>query len=288
MNGQFNRINKHLFATFFTAILIAAPLFIIKDVFCQDRVPPQKKTFHFVMWPGANSTFQYAPSGETSLHPLFAAWNNSHLLAYTGLDLSIESKSDSLDAYLRKVKYLEPECIEGDFSFVTEEINQEEKIYYPLLEEKRSQSIDQPPIQGEIIFLEQNDLWQGKLGVVHPRYSVGGKYQIEYWKKEAGEDPQTVVFYSPMETLRHLFVGSIQAAAVPVGQLEIFLEAYHRQDLLDRLIRIPAPGRANPPAIFLHKQYYANPLIRTLITETWLRDHFQNQLAPLPVTIAQE
>ncbi|MGC9328753.1 MAG: hypothetical protein ACP5I1_14050, partial [Candidatus Hinthialibacter sp.] len=197
-------------------------------------------------------------------------------------------QSDSLDAYLRKVIYLEPECIEGDFLFVTQEINQDEIRYYPLLEEITTQSDDQSPIQGEIVFLDQNDLWQGKLGVVHPQYSVGGKYQIDYWKKETGKEPQTVTLYSPMEVLRHLFVGSIQAAAVPAGRLEFFLETYQRNDLMHQLIRIPVPETAKPPVIFLHRDYYANPLLRTLITETWLRDHFQNQVHSIPVTVLEK
>ncbi|HQH74538.1 MAG TPA: hypothetical protein PK360_20855, partial [bacterium] len=82
------------------------------------------------------------------------------------------------------------------------------------------------------------------------------------------------------EVLRHLFVGGVQAAAVPEGTIDAFLREHNRLDLLDRVIRVRVPKVDQYPVIYLRRDLYEAPRIRTLISETWLRDHFSPWLQP--------
>lgn len=252
----------------------------------QENSKSQDHVFHFLPWPETGSILKPADKAADESPVLINAWNDNHLLSYTGQTLVLlPAKSDALDQYLRLVLYSQPECIEGDINFIEEEINSQKSLYVPILQEIETGSENAGSLKGEIVFLDQNDLWRGKLGVVHPRYSVGGKYQIDYWIEQSGNNPDVVTLNSPQETLRHLFVGSIQAAAVPEGAVEVFLKSHNRGDLSDRLIRIHIPQTAPLPVVFLRKDLFEAPLMRTLIGETWLRNSVEKQMMPLPVTV---
>lgn len=271
----------------FFSLLLCSLLFF--SLWCpaspgEENAKPKSRSFHFLRWPGVGSVIQETKAINGSQNSLLTAWNEGRLLSYTGQTLELVSeKSDSLEKFLRWVRYSQPECIEGDKDFILEEINSQDPLYAPILQEIEQKSENKETIHGEIVFLDKNDLWHGKLGVVHPKYSVGGKFQINYWKEQSEKEPDIVSLYSPQETLRHLFIGDIHAAAIPEGAVEIFLKAHNREDLSEHLIRIRMPQTAPLPTIFLRKDLFSEPLARTLIAETWLRNGFPEWMIPVPI-----
>lgn len=84
----------------------------------------------------------------------------------------------------------------------------------------------------------------------------------------------------------HLMVGSIQAAAVPQGALEVFLAANDRSELTENFYRITVPNPLPKTMIFLRQDWYSDPLKRTIISETWLRDALPSQLQLVPQTFS--
>lgn len=246
-----------------------------------------QSSFHFLFWPTFGSLSQTVSQGQPFSQSLQKAWQDSRLLGYLGRPLiCISSKTDSVEKYLQTILYSRPECIEGDAGLLEKEINPKERLYDPLLQRIPEESDNQIDLRGEIVFLDRTDLWQGRLGVIHSQYEVGGGFQIAYWKQETGAVPDIVTLYSPWEALRHLMVGSIQAAAIPVGVLETFLKIHHREDLLDRVLRIRMPVNTNLPMIYLRHDLYVDPLMRTLIAETWLRDRFPDLFVSAPFKAA--
>lgn len=242
---------------------------------------PGTRPFQLLLWPGRASLVRTATSEEWIEKQLFNAWHAGNLLTYTGRTIRIiPMRGGSLDKYLRVVLNTRPECIEGDPGLIEQDVNQPERIYSPLLQIHWKEGAYRPSMTGEILFLDRAESWQGTLGVVHPHYGIGGGFQIEYWKEHQGREPAWIALYSAEEVLRHLFVGGVQAAAVPEGTIDAFLREHNRLDLLDRVIRVRVPKVDQYPVIYLRRDLYEAPRIRTLISETWLRDHFSPWLQP--------
>ncbi len=291
-NHSVNRMKFRGNHSIFSLLIILLSSFFSNSSFPQDISKTNHPEFHLVLWPKCLIAAQTSPSYALSESLFESAWQENRMLTYLGQSLSIVSSksssfTDSLEKYLQSIQYTTPECIEGDRGFVEKVINQQEIRYLPIMEPSLDGVSAPPPLRGEIVFFDSNSVWIGRLGVVHPLYGVGGLYQIEYWKKETGKDPDIVTFYSPQETLRHLLIGSIQAAAIPEGVLENFLKEHHREDSIDRFVRIRIKEESPYPLVFLRKDLYGNPLTRTLICETWLRNGFPHLFRPLPVTILQ-
>ncbi len=256
------------------------------SVFADDDPHPGTRPFQVLLWPGRGSLIHTATSEEWVVKHLYDAWHEGNLLTYTGRTLRIITQAGgSLDKYLRIVLNSRPECIEGDPGLIEREINQSGRLYVPLLQVDWGKNARRPSMIGEILFLEHTESWKGTLGVIHPHYGIGGGIQLAYWKEQQGREPPWIALHSTEEVLRHLFVGSIQAAAVPEGAIDAFLRGHNRLDLLDRIIRVRVPTADSYPVIYLRQDLYENPRIRTLISETWLRDHFSSWLQPAPLTV---
>lgn len=238
----------------------------------------QDKSFQFCFWPCAGSILQ---SSTSALSDIQETWHRSGLITFFGKNLQTITNIHSLDKFTRVLSVSSPECVEADPVFMDYLIKEQHQTYVPIFQVAADQESQEPSLAGEIVFLDRTDQWKGNMGVIHPHYGIGGYYQIEYWKKKTKSDPKIVAFYSSNETLNHLFVGSIQAAAIPVGDLERYLEAHDRLDLLERVIRFQIPQKGSPPAIYIGKELYENLLKRTLIAETWLRDYFHPFLMPV-------
>ncbi len=280
-------IPEYLFKRFFLLAIVVSTLVVwdCLSVFSQQSSGDRStaKTFHFLLWQGPASFNKSATSAINDRLPLENAWHDGRLLSYTGREIRILSpKIESLEKYLRIVLNSHPECIEGDPGLIERVVNRQIREYVPILEVNSQSNQQSAVLQGEIIFLEQSELWRGRLGVVHPEYDIGGRSQIEYWADKTGQAPETITLYSPKEALRHLFVGSIEAAAIPEGVLETFLHEHKKIDLLDKIIRVQMPYKGRPSVIFLRKDLYYDPLMRTLVSETWLRDHFPDKLQLIP------
>ncbi len=280
-------IPGYLFKRFFLPVIMSLSLVVLDSASAYSESSsgdrPTAKTFHFLLWQGPASFNKSATSTINDKLPLENAWHDGRLLSYTGREIRILSpKGEPLEKYLRIVLNSHPECIEGDPGLIERVVNQQNREYIPILQVNFQSDKQLPALQGEIIFLEQSDLWRGRLGVVHPEYDIGGRSQIEYWANKTGQNPDTVTLYSSNEALRHLFVGSIEAAAIPEGVLETFLHEHNKDGLLDKIIRVPMPYKGHPSVIFLRQDLYHDPLMRTLISETWLRDHFPDKLQLIP------
>jgi hypothetical protein len=277
---------EYLFKRFFLVAVMASTLVVwdCTSVFSRQSSEDRSaaKTFHFLLWQGPASFNKSSTSAINDKLPLENAWHDGRLLSYTGQEIRILSPKLDLEKYLRIVLNSQPECIEGDPGLIERVVNRQIREYIPVLEVNSQANQQSSALQGEIIFLEQSELWRGRLGVVHPEYDIGGRSQIEYWADKTGQTPQTITLYSPQEALRHLFVGSIEAAAISRGVLESFLHKYKKTGLLDKIIRVQMPHKGRNSVIFLRKDIYNNPLMRTLISETWLRDHFPDKLKLIP------
>ncbi|MBZ0254720.1 hypothetical protein K8I31_01570, partial [bacterium] len=81
----------------------------------------------------------------------------------------------------------------------------------------------------------------------------------------------------PGEVLRHLFVGSIHAAATPAGYFDRILRDMGRTDLTERFQRERFPAETLR-VYWLRDDIYRNVFMRTIIVETWLRDRFADRI----------
>jgi hypothetical protein len=211
---------------------------------------------------------------------LVNAWYKDHLPTYTGKALQIiEPPFDLYTEYQNLVRKESPACIEGDYGFVESVINQSEPVYIPILSVKSNQT-------ASLVFRSPEPNWNGTLGVVHPQMSTSGRLQIDYWKKQINQEPNWVAFLSSQEALRHLLAGTVDVAAVTMGDLERFLRQKNRLDLLNQCTQLSIPSSTPNTFIFLRKDLYDNLLLRILITETWLRNNFTSIFQLAPVTPA--
>lgn len=232
------------------------------------------KPFRFLTWPTQNSFIARPVSPEERISHLADAWYNGHLPTYTGKAMQIiQTKKNSIIDYKNMIDSATPECIEGDASFIEAEINRDKQLYIPILRQTHGNES-----YAELIFRSSTIQWKGTLGVVNQSITNAGKRQIAYWESHSSVPANWVAFYSADETLRHLLAGTIQVAAVPEGILETFLREQLRLSLLNQLARIRIPKPCPPPIIFLRKDLYSDLFIRTLVTETWLRNAFPNEL----------
>lgn len=262
--------------------LLIFPLFLwILPVSSQEENPSNElfhnETFHLVLWPAVSGWLQEITEPENLVQRMQDAWYDGHLPTYTHMNLKVSVPgSDSLDWFTGLVRTLKPQSIEGDQVFIEREINQRERLYIPLLQ--RVSPNQERRLQGEILFRSPKTVWQGMLGVIHPAFNIGGDYQIQYWRKETGREPEVQTFYSSNEVLRHLLVGSIQAAASPQGALEDFLKESGRGDLAALFQRVTIPQEGALTHIYVREDVYNDLFLRTLVGETWLRDHFADEL----------
>jgi len=286
--ASFNRVFGNVFFKmfFFFALLFGAvPIYGDRNEASPDE-KTSRQSFLMVLWPEHGGLIHSVSGEKTVEEDLQNAWHEGHLPTYTGMGIYFYSpKSDSLKSYLQAVEKMSPECIEGDGWFIEREINgfqsgfSSNRKYYPLLSVHCGQDDELSP---EILFRSHLAHWQGLLGVVHPSYEIGGGLQLEYWRKKTGKDPDWAALYSTEETLRQFFIGSIKAAAIPGKALDDFLQKNGREDLAGRIDRTSLDLKGSPPAIYLRRDLFENPFFRTLIAETWLRNHFQEWFRSLP------
>ncbi|RJP19886.1 MAG: hypothetical protein C4527_26170 [Candidatus Omnitrophota bacterium] len=246
----------------------------------QEKIDAGQNQFDFLCWPGRGSLIDSATSAEYVRSRLLGAWHDAHLPIYLKQNLRIWfPQNDSLKWYKGMIEELHPACIEGDALYVKEEVNRRGErsndiCYIPLLRFRHEIREHDDSVRGEIIFSSRLSMWEGVLGVVHPSYSVGGNVQLNHWREQTGREADMVAFSSSFEALRHFFAGTIQAAAVPKGEVDHFLRECGQENLLSTLVRIEIPEQESPMVIFLREDLYHDPFTRTLISETWLRDHF--------------
>ena len=272
------RFNLFLLTAFITSIGFS------QHAFTEERSKQINPSFHFLVWPQIGSLFQNPSETDFENGLLQSAWLDNHLPSYLGRPLNVLSQNtDSLKIYFQTIRYSQPECFEGNPGLIENEINGEDRRYLPILQCLADRTDSKMLLRGEIVFTKKGDAWRGRMGVVHPSFDVGGAFQIEYWENETGNRPDVVTLYSPNEVLRHLIVGDINAAAVPVGALDLFLKEHGRDDLQDRFIRVRMPESGSSTVIFLRNDLYADPLVRTLVTETWLRNGMTNRVRSAPV-----
>ncbi len=235
--------------------------------------------FHFLLWPDRGGWIHSVTDAEMLTTSLRDSWYSSRLPTYIGYNLQIHvPKSDSLETYVEFILNHKPQCIEGEAALIKEEINRNTVRYRPILQLRDDLPSNSP--HAEIVFHEEKQ-WNGVLGVVHPALPNAGKAQIEYWKQETGEEPDWIAFYSTEETIRHFLAGprgNLTAAALPGHSLERFLKKIERKDLLEHLHQLTVPSQKREPTLYLRDDLYQNVLTRTLITETWLRNHFSDAL----------
>lgn len=244
----------------------------------QNTQAKNAATFTLLTWPEAGSFFD-----ADTITRLTHAWHENHIRTYTERDIHFNSpKDNSLTKFMRIIQTNQPECLEGDPDFIEREINDKRgvRLYIPILRQFPSDTSKQAQY-GEIVFGDRSIPWTGLLGVVHPFYGIGGRVQIDYWRSQKNVDPEWTGFDSSQEVLSHLFVGSIQAAALPQGALDAFLAQRNRLDLEERVTRIQITEQKPLPAIYLREDQYNNPFRRTVISETWLRNRFPTKLDPV-------
>ncbi len=249
----------------------------------KNDTPSPGNKFLLLLWPEEGGMLQEASGQESLLNAFNNAWYDNHLPSYTGMSLEIHlPQSQSLYSFAHMIKNTWPECIEGDRWFIENEINQTQ---FPFLDQRKYVPILMRSTQrysAELIFRSRATQWEGSLGVVHSDYEIGGKLQLEEWQSKSNSQNPWIAFHSTDEVLRQFFIGSCNAAAVPQGALERFLEKYNKEKFAQRLQRIELETQGFATTFFLRKDLYDDPLMRTLITESWLRNHFSGQLIPLP------
>ncbi len=270
---------------FYQAVLVC--FFLSGIVFSYSS--EQDNQFQFVFWPGHGSLCETTNTGVSMPEQLQTAWHSSHLPTYLKKNLRIViPENSSLKQYNTIVQTMQPACIEIEMAYLEEVVNrsayeQKTLTYLPILLVKKT-TIDPDPIQAEILFRNRSMLRKGILGVVHPLYSIGGKTQLEYWQTQIGTTADMVAFYSPNEVLRHLFAGTIQAAAIPRQDIELFLQKAGKEKLPSSYQRIPVPDSISVLVIGLRADLFHDNFIRTLVSETWLRDHFPAEFKIIPST----
>lgn len=234
--------------------------------------------FDFIVWNQSGGLIHSGTPDQT-ISRLEEHWHHQLMPSMLSVQLQIH-KPISMEFYLKMIERLQPVCIEGDPAYVELAVNAQRQMkYIPILQTKHT-------LAGELIFRSPAPNWQGELGVVHPDYNPGGRLQMQLWKAQTGTNPQPHVFNSPQEALMHLMVGSVQAATVPEGALDDFLEEQHRLDLLDYFHRIETPNPLPATMIFIRQDWYTNTVKRTLITETWLRDALPQKLSLVPKAVS--
>jgi len=247
----------------------------------QDKTQPGWKIFDLVLWPekGGFIDSVTSPAAEKRLEN---AWFDACMPTYSGRALrTMVPENNSLEVFLRLIQTTRPSAIEGDSGFVERNVNQPERIYIPFLERIDTKNGKESVLHGEIVFASPQPKWEGVLGVIHPDFSIGGKAQIDYWREQTGKDTNWVAFQSGKELLRHLFAGSIEAAAVPEETIGAFLREIGREDLANRIVRMAVPQAFPHTQFYLRRDLYDDLFLRTLISETWLRDRFPEGFKPV-------
>ncbi|MDP8246147.1 MAG: hypothetical protein P9L94_18840 [Candidatus Hinthialibacter antarcticus] len=201
------------------------------------------------------------------------AWHENRIYRHVQKPLHIiEPSSDSLAEYLDQLRDFQPQCVEADWEFAQAHLNSADVMYVPVLRFRRPFQI-----QAELIRELSGSPATNLLGVVSPDFSIGGGIQIARMQEQGGPDIQWHSFASPRETLRQLFVGAIHAAAVPEGYYDLLLREMGRTDLTDRFERERFPAETLR-VYWLREDVYRDLFLRTIITETWLRDRFASRL----------
>ncbi len=234
----------------------------------------------FLLWNERGGMIENATL-EPVIPRLEEHWHERLLPSMLSVRLNIHAaKTDSLQYFRQMIERMQPACLEGEPAFVEYAVNPHRQMkYIPVLQSSH-------PLAAELVFRSPSPNWEAVLGVVHPSYSAGGRLQIAYWEAQQEFTPKTVAFDTTHETLLHLMVGSVQAAAVPHGALERFLGEQNRMDLLDRFHRIKIENPLPAVMIYLRQDWYEDTLRRTLISETWLRDCFPERLRIVPQPVS--
>lgn len=266
----------------FCIIVYVAWLLSVPEAAAQSSNPFLDRTFSLLLWPEVNGWIASSTNPNYIKNELQTGWHDSHLPTYLGASIQL-MEVGSLKEYSDVITNQEPACIEGDPYYIENEINKRDRLYIPILI-KNIDSHSAYPRNGEIVFRSGEPDWRLSLGIVHPFFPLGGAMQIQYWIDRTGIPPNWIALDSTAEVLRHFLAGSIQAAAVPEGTMQKFLQQVGKEDLTSNFYSITVSSSGSPTCIYLQHAHYNNLLHRTLITETWLRDHFPGRLTPLPAS----
>mgnify|MGYP006272188333 CR=1 FL=1 len=268
------------FFAFLALALFAGPNPIVAQPASQTGL-----TFHFAAWPYQNSIMAV---GSQVHEELQNAWFDHHLPRFTQMRLQlIHGQDHSLTGYQHWINQ-GAECIETEYTYLEQEINQDQTLYRPILFAYPREEKPPAPVETALIRYKGNDNWPEPLGIVSPHLELAGGAQLRYWTQQTGAQPDVYRFDSPDEVLRHLLVGTIRSAAVPAGWFGGFLERIERPSLARFFEIEPVPAIKPQIVICLRNDLYQQAFFRTLIGETWLRNQFPNRFHYAPASAMPE
>ncbi len=265
-------------------------MMISSNVFADHGFIGESKdtVFSFLLWPDRGGLIDASTRYQTMNLLLKNRWHKALFPTYTGMTVEIHKpNSRSLKDFVQVVQKNKPEAIEGCAWFIEHEINQtkngyfRDRLYYPVLTVRNNKLDD---LHAMILFRSNSVRWKGTLGVVHPSYTLGGRLQLENWEHKVNGSVDWVALNSTGEVLRQFFIGSIDAAAVPEGSLNDFLANHGREDLRKHLKSVMIEPSFNFTSIYLRKDIYNQPFMRTMVVENWLRNHFADNVKFVPLT----
>lgn len=245
-------------------------LYIVSYFSVSPLSAQEQEEWIFLRWP-----LREAPGVEKELAAadLENAWHENRIYRHVQKTLRIiEPTTDSLTEFLDLLRIHKPQCVEADWEFAKNRLNTQGVAYVPTLRFRHAFQI-----QAELVREPSASSATDWLGVVSPEFSMGGGAQIAHIQELRGADVPWHSFGSPRETLRQLFVGAVNAAAVPAGYYDLFLREMGRTDLTDRFQRERFPTETLR-VYWLREDVYRNLFLRTVITETWLRDRFAGRV----------
>lgn len=238
-------------------------------IYCAPIHAQEQGEWLFLRWPLRN--MENGP--EIATDEFESAWHENRIYRHLQKELNIiDSYGDSLAEFRNQLQGQNPQCVEADWDFAKRHLATDDFAYIPVLQFHK-------PFTTEAELIWDSSVSQpiDLLGVVSPDLSMGGGIQIAHMKEKNGGEIQWHAFFSPGEVLRHLFVGSIHAAATPSGYFDRVLRDMGRTDLTERFQRERFPAETLR-VYWLREDIYRNVFKRTVIVETWLRDRFADRI----------
>ncbi|MBI1386843.1 MAG: hypothetical protein GC154_00155 [bacterium] len=236
-----------------------------------QSIPDEDEAFTLIRWP-LEVWLDTGAAPETD--QLENAWRDGRLASFLGRGVHVvETKPGALDEYYEMIRVQRPECIECELSRDALDGHDVLDEYIAVVEYQPGGILD-----GELIVRDGASEPPSPIAAASMKLESCGASQERWVNEKYSRDADWAMFDTPLEAMRHLIVGDASAAAAPAGSFAWFLDGMGRSDLLSRfqVIRTPSTGRG--VGILLRGDLYKDPFIRTLITETWLRDGFSEKL----------
>lgn len=244
--------------------LLLITAFLVTILPLQPAHPQDRSSFSAITWPFEESAFQISQDGESVLSLLESQWLEDPVFRLMGGRMEVvDSSGWSLETFTGWVARNHPVLIEGELPFVDATLAGDGS-YRPVL-------YHTPPHTRQAALIERTDTIPLRVGVVSIHTETGGRAQLRHWLDTYGKAPPLAVLGAPAEVIRHLLVGSISHAAVPLQTLSHYLDAAGRSDLLSAFRQVELPTRPTTVAVYLREDIFTTTWKRTLIQETWLR-----------------